>query len=158
MSESLTVKKSPVLVTLSFFDQHREQVVVFLPEDLQQSRTLVQRLLRFFNNAEEEFLVARHQNGKNTIIIRKDRVRWAELSESIEVDEQDRVGERRRIAIAFPRGDSIRGQIYNDLPPAKRRVFDFLNQRDPFFFLEGDLRLYLVNRRATSRVFDPPFG
>ena len=54
--------------------------------------------------------------------------------------------------IQFVAGKTIRGHIYNDLPPNYLRLSDYLNQHTTFFLLDVDSQAHLVNSRFVKIV------
>ena len=157
MDDALKVGTETVEVTLSFLDGLNETVVVPIPTHDEHRTSRVRRLVGFFN-VREAFVAVRRTDDGGTIIIRKSRIRWVEVLRGATPSDEDRAGIAQRISIRFPMGFLAHGTVYNDLPAGRQRVRDFLNQPDPFFFLETDQRLLLVNRETASRVYDPPLG
>ena len=155
MNTELTIQTEPVEANLSFLDGHREEVLIYLPEQEGYRASPADKLIHLFNDVRDAFLaVRRKKGGTNVLIILKSRIRWVEIEEKNAIWDEDRAGRPCSIGISFPRGDKLRGTIFNDLPQGKHRVLDFMNQTDPYFLLERDDRAFLVSRAATSRIDD----
>jgi hypothetical protein len=152
-SAGFSVPKRPVEAAASFFDGHREEIVMFVSDSAPDLRGILHELLEMLN-AREAFLPAKRRQGGNVMLLRKSRIRWIELADAPESFRLP--GEEHRVGIGFPKGDNLRGSIFNDMPQDRRRVQDFFNAGEGFFAFKGDFKIYLVNRAATARVYDPP--
>jgi hypothetical protein len=54
--------------------------------------------------------------------------------------------------VCFLSGESIKGNVYSDLPKSHARLSDFLNHSKAFFYIEVDEKDYLVNSRLVKIV------
>jgi hypothetical protein len=108
-----------------------------------------------FMNSPERFFVLRLEADPPVRMMNKDRISEIEISAEAELGIQDlsKMGAKEEpMEVRFNKQVSLNGNAYVELPPAKSRLIDFLNQDDKFFLLRTGQTVHIINRRQISFV------
>lgn len=108
-----------------------------------------------FMNSPERFFVLRLEAEPPVRMMNKDRIVEIELSAEAELGGQDLSGmgaKEEPMEVHFNKQHSLKGNAFVELPPAKSRLVDFLNQEEKFFLLRTEQTVHIINQRQISFV------
>ena len=151
--QELAVEKRRVPVIIRSLDCEDIKGELFLSL-FSKSHTGQETALEFMNSPER-FFVLRLEADPPVRMMNKDRIVEVEISAEAELCGQDlsRMGAKEEpMEVRFNNQVSLNGNAYVELPPAKSRLIDFLNQEDKFFLLRTGQTVHIINRRQISFV------
>ncbi|MBI4726436.1 hypothetical protein HY768_04290 [candidate division TA06 bacterium] len=151
--QELAVEKRKVPVTIRCVDCEEIKGELFL--SLFSKNHTGQETALEFMNSPERFFVLRLEADPPVRMMNKDRIVEVEISAEAELGGQDlsRMGAKEEpMEVRFNNQASLNGNAYVELPPAKSRLIDFLNQEDKFFLLRTGQTAHIINRRQISFV------
>ena len=151
--QELAVEKRKVAVTIRCVDCEDIKGELFL--SLFSKNHTGQETALEFMNGPERFFVLRLEAEPPVRMMNKDRIVEIEISTEAELGGQDLSGmgaKEEPMEVHFNHHHSLNGNAYVELPPAKSRLIDFLNQDDKFFLLRTGQTVHIINRRQISFV------
>ncbi len=157
MSDRYQVPKRRARLRIRTTGDREEWVHVFLGE-LAAAHRGPERPADVFN-AGNAFVVVQDEE-QQTSFIRCDDVWTVSISDDVDLEEdlagaEPLLGDldtEARLAVTLEDGDRLEGRVRYQLPDARGRVLDFLNQECPFLTLFQEDRILLVNKRRIVRV------
>jgi hypothetical protein len=151
--QELAVEKRKVPVTIRCVDCEEVQGELFLSL-FSKNHSGPETALEFMNGPER-FFVLRLDAEPPARMINKDRIVEVEVSAEAELGGQDLSGmgaKEEPMEVHFNQQHSLKGNAFVELPPAKSRLIDFLNQEEKFFLLRTEQMVHIINRRQISFV------
>lgn len=101
-------------------------------------------------NEPDPFFVLKVEGQPPVRMVNKERI--VEVEVSGQPVEEPSVSKEEEMTLMFQDGFSLSGTARVELPPAKSRLIDFLNNSDRFFELRDGGALHIVNRKHISHV------
>jgi len=151
--QELAVEKRKVPVTIRCIDCEDIKGELFLSL-FSKNHSGPETALEFMNNPER-FFVLRLEAEPPVRMMNKDRIVEIEVSAEAELGGQDLSGmgaKEEPMEVHFNKQHSLKGNAFVELPPAKSRLIDFLNQDENFFLLRTEQTVHIINRRHISFV------
>ncbi|MDJ0847959.1 MAG: hypothetical protein QNK04_06270 [Myxococcota bacterium] len=159
MSDRYQVPKRRARLRIRTTGSREEWVHVFLGE-LAATHLGPERPADVFN-AGNAFVVVQDEEER-TSFVRCDDVWTVSITDEVDLEEELAGAEpllgdldtEARLGVTLEDGSSLEGRVRYQLPDARGRVLDFLNQESPFLTLFQEDRILLVNKRRIVRAFE----
>lgn len=146
--QELAVERKTVEVAIRFLGQEVVRGHLFLAL-MAKSHAGPETVLDLMNEPEP-FFVLKVEGQPPVRMVNKERI--VEVEVSGQPEEEPSVSKEEEMTLMFQDGFSLSGTARVELPPAKSRLIDFLNNSDRFFELRDGGALHIVNRKHISHV------
>jgi hypothetical protein len=146
--QELAVERKTVEVAIRFLGQEVVRGHLFLAL-MAKSHSGGETVLDLMNEPEP-FFVLKVEGQPPVRMVNKERI--IEVEVSVQPEGEQSVSKEEDMTLMFQDGFSLSGTARVELPPAKSRLIDFLNNSERFFELRDRGALHIVSRKHISHV------